>query len=117
MAHVFYNDIYEFLNSRGSRGASLTMIAQWVYNERLDMFNADYTPERVYQMVAACLRTECARTWPVFSLSQRGVYTLSPQYYVQGELEFSQPVEVSLEKENAPAQDEVQGQLFLDFGD
>ena len=90
MENPFYNDIYDILQPRGSKGLPVGIIAKQVYNRRVGLFNSELNYEKIYQNIRFYLWAQANRPSSPFTFGQaRGWYALKPQLYEQIPLPFT----------------------------
>lgn len=91
MENPFYNDIYEILRMRGSKGLPVGVIAKQVYNRHAGLFNSELTYEKVYRNIRFFLWAQSRRPSSPFTFGEgRGRYALKPSACEQMELQFSE---------------------------
>lgn len=106
MESPFYNDIYEILRMRGSKGLPVGVIAKQVYNRHAGLFNTDLTYEKVYSTIRFFLWAQANRAASPFTFGEsRGWYALKPHLSEQMKLMFTEEDNGKDEKEQ-PAEKE-----------
>lgn len=93
MGNLFYNDIYEILQTKGCRGLPVRIIARQVYNRHAGLFNSRLTFEHVYQNVRFFLWSQSRKASSPFVRTERwGWYALRPDAVRQMRIDFTAKV-------------------------
>ncbi len=86
MNNIYYREIIELLLSHREEGMKVGAIARTIYNAHIDIFNPDFTYEKILNKINFYLWKQVHCKDSLFEQEVRGYYKLKPSIAIQLDL-------------------------------